>query len=305
MPNIRRMQQASAGGGADVAHLGDRGLFFGGYSKDTIDYFAIPTTGQTANDFGNLSATNSYNSACSNGTTIVDHFNSDDILEYVTVATTGNSTDFGNLLVVDASAGAVACASDGVIGRGVWGIPNHLDYVTLATPANALDFGDWTVSSRSQGGGCSNETRGIYYGGYSGGKLNSIEYITIATTGNTTDFGDILQGNNGGPAGCANDTRGVIHGGVIPPNAPVNIIQYITIASTGNSLDFGDMSNTHYDGSACANLTRGIMSMGLRWSGGIARVNIVEYVTIASTGNSTDFGDLSVSRDTAGGSSGD
>ena len=44
------------------------------------------------------------------------------------------------------------------------------------------------------------------------------------------------------------------------------------------------------------------------WGGGYngsAQVNTIQYVTTQTTGNSTDFGDLTNSRRSAGGSSGD
>ena len=39
---------------------------------------------------------------------------------------------------------------------------------------------------------------------------------------------------------------------------------------------------------ACSSHTRGVWAGG----GGPAAVNVMQYVTIASTGNTTDFGDL-------------
>ena len=87
-------------------------------------------------------------------------------------------------------------------------------------------------------------------------------------------------------------TRGVIMGGLAPgqPNGQ-NVMQYITIASTGNTTDFGDLSVASSAGQTgiVGTTTRGISAIGINSSYTV--LNTIEYVTIASTGNSTDFGD--------------
>ena len=57
----------------------------------------------------------------------------------------------------------------------------------------------------------------------------------------------------------------------------------------GNATDFGDLTEQHYSGAGCSSNTRGIRNGGHNNS---AVVNIIDYITIASTGNATDFGDL-------------
>ena len=85
-----------------------------------------------------------------------------------------------------------------------------------------------------------------------------------------------------------------------------NAIDYITISSTGNASDFGDMTGHDPGGYPTANGIRGHSSgtsngtgeRGLM-AGGYTNISSVqswyqqiEYVTISSTGNSTDFGNL-------------
>ena len=84
-----------------------------------------------------------------------------DIIEYITIASTGNVQDFGDLTL--ARSGAVACSSPtrGVFGGGTaGGNQTKIDYITIATLGNAIDFGDRTQSKESLSG-CSNG-----HGGY-------------------------------------------------------------------------------------------------------------------------------------------
>ena len=87
-----------------------------------------------------------------------------------------------------------------------------------------------------------------------------------------------------------------------------NIIDYITIASTGNATDFGDSTQSRYLSTGASSPTRATFAGGFAYGndgGGTAingTVNIIDAVTIASTGNATDFGDLTSAENTAGGS---
>jgi hypothetical protein len=77
------------------------------------------------------------------------------VIQYVTIDTAGNATDFGDLTLVR---NAFAGTSNGI--RGVFAggssasTSNVIDYVTIATTGNATDFGDLTLV-RSQLAGCS------------------------------------------------------------------------------------------------------------------------------------------------------
>ena len=73
---------------------------------------------------------------------------------------------------------------------------------------------------------------------------------------------------------------------------PTNIIDYVTISSTGNAVDFGDTSQKWKYNAGCASRTRGVTGGGIAASSTPAYLNTMEYVTIASTGDTTDFGDL-------------
>ena len=73
-----------------------------------------------------------------------------------------------------------------------------------------------------------------------------------------------------------------------------NIIDYITIPTAGNAIDFGDLTEIRGIGGAGASRTRGLFCGGDINPGGNKTSNVVDYVTISSTGNATDYGDLTV-----------
>ncbi len=85
--------------------------------------------------------------------------------------------------------------------------------------------------------------------------------------------------------------RGIWASGNYHP-AGTNIIDYVTISTAGNAVEFGDTSNKWKYNPGCASRTRGISAGGISPSGAPAYTNVMEYITIASTGDATNFGDL-------------
>ena len=120
----------------------------------------------------------------------------------------------------------------------------------------------------------------------------------MASTGDATDFGDVSAGISLA-RGMNNRTRGVFHLGGIAPSNGNNTLDYITIQSTGNSVDFGDLAQGGSDGKrnftgAFSNSVRGIFYGGTGpGSPTTTEQTCIQYITISTTGNSLDFGDLS------------
>lgn len=219
------------------------------------------------------------------------------VIQYVNIATAGNSVDVGDLAVAQGRGanGTISSSTRGIMAAGsdnVIGYSNTIQYMTIATTGNSLDFGDCS-GRKIILGGCSNSTRGIIAGGdQSGtGRVNIIEYITIASTGNALDFGDLTQVWEG-LAGVASPTRGVF---ACSSGLAYNTINYVTIASTGDAVDFGDLNSARESGGGCSNSTRGLFGGGYLLPGSTYTAD-VQSITIASTGNSSSFGTLTVAR---------
>ena len=65
------------------------------------------------------------------------------LIDFITIATTGNSTDFGDLTVTGQGVGANSNSIRGVFGgRTNPSKQQVIDYVEIATTGNASDFGD-------------------------------------------------------------------------------------------------------------------------------------------------------------------
>ena len=96
---------------------------------------------------------------------------STDNMDYITISSTGDGTDFGNLSVARLGRAGVSNGSRGVMMGGsriMWTQDlDTIDYWTFDTTGQTCsDFGDITVD-RGGVAGCSNGTRGICAGGQS------------------------------------------------------------------------------------------------------------------------------------------
>ena len=287
-------------GGGDTA---------GGNFSNTIDIVQVRSKGN-ASDYGDLAlGRQSLANGCISSTTRGLFYAGDDSgpsvyvnnIDFITMASVGNAVDFGDATADDSGGGGFSNTTRGGRGGGFTGAGNPfgsniIDYVTIATTGNATDFGDLS-SVRYSDSGLSSSTRGIFGGGavYTGTTVytNIMEYITIASTGNVTDFGDIL-GAADNMLSASSATRGLYLGGIASSGAPSvqNVIQYITIASTGNAQDFGDLATAVRSGGPGSNSISGITMGGYTPS----LSNVIQEVTIASTGDAADFGDLTQTR---------
>ena len=136
--------------------------------------------------------------------------------------------------------------------------------------------------------------RGLIMGGitYPGTTYqNVIESIQIASLGNSVDFGDLINKPNGG-AGFSSKTRGFVAGGNTPDGYGINVIQFVTIATLGNATDFGDAGYSRANPRGISNNTRGIYSGGESASSPNPSINNIEFITMSTSGNGQDFGDL-------------
>lgn len=276
--NITSAGNASDFGDLTVARNGPaatasttRNVFLSGWTgsvySNVMDYITTASTGN-ATDFGDYtvplsspaSGAAAYAHAqgvTSNGTTglfqggyngsarIVD-------IHKITIATPGNSTDFGDLTVARMQAGAAGDATRGLCSSGSGsGNSNVIDYVTIATPGNATDFGDGTLV-RTELMGASDSTRSLFAGGHGDGSAPervTIDYVTTQTTGNATDFGDLTGQRFDGGAN-SNGTKALFTG--YHDNATSNIIDQVTIQTAANATDFGDLTVARFGLSAAS-----------------------------------------------------
>ena len=220
-------------------------------------------------------------------------------VEYVTISSKGNSTNYGDL--TDDYAFGSGCASEtrGLHGGGeAPSASDSIEYITIASSGNAIDFGNLTATKVGSDA-LSSSTRGIWVGGSPNPNANIIDFVEIATTGNAVDFGDVNAAKQTQHASFSSPTRGVWGGGEAP--GVTARIRSITIASKGNSTDFGgELINAQRrsNNCGCSNSVRGLVFGG--YNNGTITINTIQYITIASNGNAQYFGDLSQARESNG-----
>ena len=267
-------------------------------------------------------------------------------LDYITIATTGNATDFGDAWYLRESGGA---ASDG--SRGFWYgghnsaniVSNNGYSITFATLGNATNTIGDINNSRARGSMCCNKDYIIHTGGQSGYNTNTTNtilrftvvsgymaassfgnmgatklghsmwndtsrYLTFSGSNSTADIeaGSFtssgaswiaqLTGNGSQPTGAAGDeTRAITFAGTTGTQLDTVVIQ-----NNSNATSFGQLNTNHWTPGASTDGSR-IVFAGGSWSG---NQNDMSYITIATTGNSYDFGDLTVARARATGCAG-
>ena len=116
-------------------------------------------------------------------------------MEYMTISTTGNATNFGTLnsarYGLAGASGTYSLFAGGNTGAYV----NTIDWIQVDTAGNSYDAGDLT-QARMELAGTSNYSRAVFAGGIynSGGSVwvNIIDYrSTDVNSVNATDFGDL------------------------------------------------------------------------------------------------------------------
>ena len=121
---------------------------------------------------------------------------------------------------------------------------------------------------------------------------DSIDFITISTLGNAQDFGNSTDSRYTYST-CASRTRGFMAGGF---SGLTDTIDFVTFSSTGNATDFGNLTQSRWVMcQGAADSTRGMFVGGLD-PGPSTTFNIIDFITMAQTGNAVDFGDISSTR---------
>ena len=220
-------------------------------------------------------------------------------MEFFNIMTLGNTSHFGFMETSHQISASFGSKTRGIVAGGYSGSDSNnsqprIEYITLASQGTATLFGSLSNSTFRNSGGCSSSTRGLIIGGGYPSYYNVIESVEINTLGNATDFGDSSD-TNAWRRCLSSPTRGVYKGGF--PLANVDGMQYVTIASKGNSTKFGDLIQPHTGGDACSNSVRGIFAGGYAPNQGGPALTNIQYLTIASEGDTIHFGDLYIGAD--------
>ena len=239
-----------------------RGLFAAGRypgannDQSRIDYITTSTTGW-ANDFGDLNNLPTTSTGFSDATRAIYAGGYDartspylrfPAMTYVNIATTGNSSDFGDTVEKGRRDSSFSNATKGfTCGASTPDVSKRIEMSIIQTKGSTIDFGELTGNAGFEGttncwNGASSQTRGIIFSGKGSPNAarNIIEYLTLSSQGNSVNFGDQLSSSSAGGAGaCGNQIRGVVK---TSSGNTGNAIEYVTISTTGNATDFGDLA---------------------------------------------------------------
>ena len=177
-----------------------------------------------------------------------------------------------------------------------------IDAFNISTTGNAVDWGE-LISNTRNNGVAGNAIRGISHGGWTPSYYTKMEYWSLASGGRAVEFGSMGPSSPSGRSsyngGVASSTRAVFMG-CYAPGGVNNTIDYGEIMTTGNSIDFGDVVDKRWNNSSCSSPTRAVQFGGfsptavpyIQTDGSVGMRSTIDYITMASTGDTKVFGDL-------------
>jgi len=220
-------------------------------------------------------------------------------IQYYNIATPGNASDFGDLTYNTNRNAAISDASRGLLCSMPPIYGSRIEYVTISTTGNSTLFGT-LINGQDYTGAVSDASRGVIGSKYNSGAM---EYVTIQTTGNGAVFGNLDPTQGFGNNGMGNGSDGTY--GIFAGKGGVqdleNSIQRITIQTLGDGSDFGQLSVRRdlYSNQKVSDQTRTVFAGGYT----NANNNTIDYITTATPGNATDFGDTIAAVRSVGGTS--
>ena len=120
------------------------------------------------------------------------------VIEFITISSTGDATDFGDLSRKSSYMGTCSSRTRGIIAGGQpddsSSASNIIDFITISSTGDSTDFGDLPLAVNGHYGH-SNNTRGVFATGYNPSpsftSKKDISVLTIASTGSAFDGGDL------------------------------------------------------------------------------------------------------------------
>ena len=223
---------------------------------------------------------------------------SQNVMDFITFASTGDAQDFGDLTVILRNIATCASSTRGIFASGQ--SPSNSDvimYTTISSSGGCNDFGNLSSVMTNSNEGCTSDNiRGLIVFGSNVPAVfqGSMEFVTIPTTGNSSSFGE-LSVQRRHSASMASPTRGVFASGKNDYiSTYLKIIDFVIIQTQGTAVAFGEISGNGREQSVGAgNATRGLMAGGLESP---TPYQNIDFITLATEGNGQDFGDLAANR---------
>ena len=212
LPDMSHFEHATFGVGLAFGDLTVGGQGLGGFSSSTRGLFSGRRTPST---------------------------NPDNIIDYITIASTGDAIDFGDMRQKQYNHTAASSPTKGFIFSGSLGDGNEIQMSNIASTGQTMTEVGVTATDTGSMMACANSVRAVIFGG--GNPVTDlIQSFGMSSLGNAVEFGNLSAIRMLGAA-VADGTRAVSVSGRTPTT--VNIIEFVQIATGGSAEDFGDMTD--------------------------------------------------------------
>ena len=163
---------------------------------------------------------------------------------------------------------------------------DKIEFVNLATTGTFATFGDIGGTGGAYRNGTADRTRAVFFNAQN---ATDSQFVTIASTGNSASFVTMPNDYNQA-ASCSDGIRGFRVGGSDAGVTYANIYQII-FQTTGQVITWGDLSVNRLAFHGNMNSTRAVFHGGSS-PGSTDGVASMEFITMATQGTGSDFGDM-------------
>ena len=267
----------------------------------TMEYVNLNSKGNGQNFGDAQEANNAGIGGCSDGTRGVwtnTHSSPVSHIQYTTITSGGGSINFGSMNEINYRGAGHSSST-----RGLWMSGRKspgsaivsCQTIQIQTTGNSIDFGDAAAARRGHDSGMGSPTRAFMLGGYDNSNYtNDTQFKSIASGGDMVFGGDLVY-TGGYIAGCSNSIRGFGTGGYQHPGGAgyfATNINSIDLASAGNAVNFGDLTQKGSYAVSAATQTRAFRFGGIQFNPAEVYISRIEDWSTTSSGNATEFGDL-------------
>ena len=163
---------------------------------------------------------------------------------------------------------------------------DKIEYVNLGSLGDFTTFGDIGGTGGAYRTGTADRTRAVFFNAQN---ATDSQFVTIASTGNSASF--VTMPNDYNQTGsCSDGVRGFRVGGS-DAGVTYNSIYQIIFQTTGEVIDWGDLSVNRLAFHGNMNSTRAVFAGGSS-PGSTDGVASMEFITMATQGTGSDFGDM-------------
>lgn len=279
---------------------GDYGVFMGGFNLTTSSKKLRISVTSSATNFGSLTQWTQEAAAASSGADgrvvmcggigAVPAWQSHTIIIYKQIESgpTSGSGTFGDLTYDrQRHVGMSNSINNRAVFTGgqTYAATNRYEaeYITISSTGNSLPYS--TLGAMNDGAGTSNGTndRGVFGTG-------ATKYITISSLSSASNWNSGSRGSCSVASNSIND-RALFCGGGTYLTAAILTTSLMNLGSLAGSVSFGDLTVARFESGAVSNgINERVVIVGGATDPANQSVDIIDYFTLTSQSNATDYG---------------